>query len=156
MLKRALASLCVLATVLAACGSDDPPADTAAGYQGAWASGCYAEGDTVYRYRDTVSLTRSSGTRMTYAGSLAMYSNANCSGSPDDVAEYAGAVSFEGTKSIGATNAHKTAVTPADQDTIRTVFLLQGNELQVGRKGGADAEGYPVAIETAYRFTRSK
>lgn len=153
MLPRASIYLSVAAALTACGGSDDPNASSS--YAGTWGSTCYAEGDSVYRYQESISLKSAEHNRMTYVGSLAMYSNANCSGAPDDVAEYVGAIELVGVKTVDSKSVNKANITPSEQEPIKTIFSLQEGDLYVGKKSGAvDADGYPAAIETAYRLIR--
>ena len=150
------ASICLFIAVgMTACGGGSDNPKVSGTYAGNWVSSCYVEGDTVYRYRDSVSLKSAGSNSLTYTGSLAMYSNADCSGVPDDIAEYMGVVELAGAKTIESMPVDKVNVTPTEQEPSKTLFVLQAGDLHVGRKDApVDADGYPTTVQTAYRLVR--
>lgn len=144
-----------VAAAVAACGGTDPPVHMSAAYAGTWISTCYSEGDTVFHYIDAIALRRSGDATMRYIGSLSSYATVDCSGVPEDVADYSGAVEWVGTKSVGPTVVDKMRITPDEQDSTKTVFAVQGGDLVVGKKDSPiDSDGFPTAVETAYRLIR--
>jgi len=144
-------SLCVLsAAVISACGGSDAPANVAAKYAGTWTSTCHADGDTIYHYQEVIALKSTSETTLSYQGSVGTYTDSACAGTPTDIADYAGVITVGAAASVSGTVVDQVTVTPADQDAIKNIMVVQGGTLRVGKKDAPlDASGFPTGIDSS-------
>lgn len=159
MILRGASVLAIVLTVAACGGNDDRDGpDVAAEYVGVYNSNCFADpSNAVYRYREAVTIKKTSDTVLSYEGSVSTYTNADCSGAADDSDPYAGTITILGSKAIGSDTVDTAAVTPTDQDSMKNVLAFRNGILVFGKKDSAvDSSGYYGELDGNERFAVAK
>lgn len=157
---------CVLiVAALGACGGSDAPTsavgwvmpnNVAAKYAGTWVSTCHTDGDSIYHYKESITLKRTGETTLSYEGSVVTYADPACSDASVDVADYTGVLSVSGTANVGGTAVDQVSVTPEDQEAIKNILAVQAGVLRVGQRDApVTAVGFPSSLDASYSLALS-